>query len=1148
MTSADSSEEEFDELLLAIDSRLADGCDPFNSLPEVAPPLRERIVEASECMHLLDLMRTRDSIQTPHTSPDRTARTAFALRSLPSRCNQYLLTKKLGEGGFGTVYLAEDTPSNRQVAIKIPHLRSMQDPQSRKRFQTETRVLEQLRHPAIVSIVDSGECDELPFLVMEFCDSGNLTQLLAELDQRPSPEWCARLILDITRGLGQAHSRGILHRDIKPHNVLLKRPDDESQSPESIRPRVSEGWRHLLPMLADFGLAKWNDQRGDSDRTRAGIVAGTPQYMAPEQAAGLSDRICPATDVHGVGLVLYEMLTGQQPFVGDTEAETRWNIVHREPTAIRKLRPAVPRDLETICHRALEKDQGRRFLNANELAEDLERYLNRRPIKSKPVSRVERLWRWCRRHPDRAMMISVIACLVTLISVGGWWSSSQMSAAYRKEVDFAHSETLLRQTETRLRKDAERRQQELARQTDLLKLAVEREQLLTYTAQIRLAADLFQQGQELGCADLLQTMRPSNDQDHDYRDFCWRWLNSKCGGSIQQLPGLASSRVRSINLIPDKNMIVAGNFDGTTMAWDARTFALLEPELPVLGPDTRITGIDYLPDTGTWIFTDSGPDSTQPKRGSFHIRWWSPTGLSQSHESDEQVRSLYLCPDRSRFSVEAAEMSHRRFDVYSSTQYEKLWSAPSRGTSERLVSWSLDGYLAVPDGANVVIYAPEGREVAVLNHPQDNPSSIETISTAFSPSGQRLAVLRANHSVDLWQRQSHSDYAFQRTLTIPQSPMIDPSSPNPQWHAITFVRGDHLLACKGPDGRVNLWNLNTNRIESRSLRFSSAIIALHLLSNGQFLVHDMFEKVYRWSPIPIQDQLPGHQREAWTTDFSSDGRYLITGGDDATLKQWDLQTRQEDLQLEPHPSTIVQAKYSPRQDRLASLCLNGSMRVWDLDPATRKPVGPPRVSQAHRKARTLAWSPDGKTLATGGYDGEVILHDASTLEVLRQYHDHTMTVRQILWIQGGQQLLTVSNDYNAVIREAFGADAALRHWREGSEIHSAVLLADTGLVALGLKSGTISIRQISSGTLQGTLVGHQNWVRSLALSPDGRVLASGDESGLVRFWRVENLQLLLSQRHGNSSINQLAFSPSGDTLAIADHEGKITLWPADFEP
>lgn len=1147
MTSADSNNRIFDELLLAIDSRLAEGRDPLDPLLEVDPLIRERIAEARECMQLLDLMRTNDSEVFQRTPSEQPTRSAFSPRTLPSRCHHYLLTKNLGEGGFGTVYLAEDTLSNRQVAVKIPHLSSMQDSQSRKRFQTETRVLEQMRHPAIVSILDSGEHEELPFLVMEFCDSGNLTQLLAEQDQRPSPEWCARLILQITKGLGQAHSLGILHRDVKPHNVLLTRSDDESQSPESIRPRFSDSWKQLLPKLADFGLAKWNNQRGDSDRTRAGIVAGTPQYMAPEQAAGLVDRVCPATDVHGVGLVLYEMLTGQQPFIGDTEVETRWNIVHREPTAIHKLRPAVPRDLETICHRALEKDPGRRFIDANEMAEDLERFLNSLPIRSKPVSVTERVWRWCRRHPDRATMIAVIVCLITTISIGGWWSFSQMAVAYQKEAELAKSEMQLRKSETLLREEAERRQDELIRQTKQLTSAIQREQLLSYTTQIRLASDLLQQGQELECAALLQTLSPNTNLDQDQRDFSWRWLNAKCGGSIQQLPGLASTQIRAMNLIPEKNMIVGGTFDGQFIAWDSRTCAPVEPGIPNLTHEKRITGIDYFSPSQSWICTLAPSALSQTKTKLFQIQWMNSTGQTKSLESGEQVRHLLASPDQLRFCVEAAEKPHRRFDVYTSTQGEKLWSAPSRGAAERLVSWSPEGNLAVPDETNVVVYNPNGKEIAVLSRTL-NELGQAAISTAFSPSGRFLAVLRSNHSIDLWQKRNSGEYEFQRALTVPVTPTIDSSDPSLRWHAMKFFEGDDLLAYDGPDYRVNVWNLKTNRIEYQSLRFSSTLISLNRLTDGQFLVHEMFERIYRWSPLPIPVPLPGHQREAWTADFSRDGQFLVTGGDDSALKLWNLQTGEEMPGLETHPSTVVDARFSPLQDQLASLCLEGELRVWSLDRTSRTPTGPPRLIPTHRKARTLAWSPDGRTLATGGYDGEVILRDADSLRDLRRFHDHSTTVRQILWLDGGQQLLTVSNDSQAVIRNANGSDTVISRWAEGSEIHSAVLLSNTGLIALGLKGGEISIREVSTGTQRGTLVGHQDWVRSLALSPDGKVLASGDESGLIRFWRVENLQLLLSVRHGQSSINDLAFSPSGDALVIADHEGKITLWPATFVP
>lgn len=1145
MTSVDFNDEAFDELLLAIDSGLDHG--QSVSLNETAPEVRQRIAEARECMQLLSQLRTSGAGDTDKNLLREPPNANGAIQRFPSQCQRYVLIKNLGEGGFGTVYLAEDPLSTRQVAIKIPHLRSIQDAQSRKRFQTEARVLEQLRHRAIVSILDSGEHEELPFLVMEFCDSGNLTQLLAELDQRPSPEWCARLILQIAKGLGQAHSLGILHRDVKPHNVLLTRSDNETQSPESIRPRTSDSWRRLLPKLADFGLAKWSSQRSDSDRTRAGVVAGTPQYMAPEQAAGLVDRVSPATDVHGVGLVLYEMLTGQQPFVGDTEVETRWNIVHQEPTAIRKLRPAVPRDLETICHRALEKDPGRRFIDANDLAEDLERFINQSPIKSKPVSTVERVWRWCRRHPDRATMITVILCLVTLISIGGWWSSSRMAIAYQKESDLAKSEMQLRQNETRLRQDAEHRQGELIRQTEQLKAAIQREQLLTYTTQIRLAYDLLEHGQELESASILQAMRPVSDQDHDHRDFSWRMLNARFGGGLQPLPDIATSQIRSVNLIPKKNMIVAGTTNGGFLAWDASTAKSVASELPDLEAKKQITGIGYIPDNRTWVFSNYDPGSSNSKGETFHIRWLLSGDLIRHVESVEQIRNLLLSQDRSKFSVEFHQEGSRRFGVYSSITGERLWTVPSGGPTERQVAWSPDGGMAVPDGDAITIYNPDGHQNDNLRVAESAPMSTYC-SVAFSPTGQLLAALRSNFSVDLWARSEAGRFEYQRNVAVPDMSSIGPDVLRQTCHGIRFLDNEDQLAFSGSDHRVYIWNLKAGQLESRSPKFSNSVASIIPMRGGKILLHEFWEDLYLWQPVAVGHDLAGHSREAWTLDFSPDGHTLVSGGDDGTVKLWNMDTAQERGTLDVPPSTVVDARFSPSGDRFVSLCLDGSLRLWNIDKSSHTPTGPPQVVQSHRKARCLAWSQDGRTLVTGGYDGDIMIWNAESLKLRYRYRDHSTTVRQILFLDNDQTLLTVSNDHQVLLWNLTDPIRILRRWEEDTEIHNAVLLNTPGQVALGLRSGVISIRDTSTGKLLGSLVGHQDRVRSMALSPDGQVLASGDETGLIRLWRTENLQLLFSMRHGQSSINDLTFSPAGDILAIADHEGKISLWRAPFVP
>ena len=470
----------FDQWILEFDKGLDGERNEPPALDSESPALRERIDHARECLLLLDLTRPRDPSAAPLDPIDFAAPLADHHIPVPSRFQRFLLIRSLGSGGFGEVFLADDPLLQRRVAIKIPHLRHVSDPLSRQRFVREARALGQLRHGAIVSVFETGEHKDIPYLVMEYCEAGSLASHLTGLDERPAAQACASIVCQIADGLGQAHSRGILHRDIKPRNILLTRGGTFSDLISTVDmkapcPLTDPYWCLLHPKLSDFGLAKWFDENGDSDQTQTGAVTGTPRYMSPEQAAGTTDQVCPATDVHGLGLVLYEMLTGQQPFIGDTTAETLWNILNKEPIAIRMLRPAVPRDLETICHKALQKEPGQRYPTAEELAEDLRRFLTDREILAKPVSNLERVWRWCRHHPERTLLLLVVLCSIALISAGGWWYSSQLAVAVTRETELAQFATRLRLSETHLLSESVQRESALLEQAEKLKLAIQRE-------------------------------------------------------------------------------------------------------------------------------------------------------------------------------------------------------------------------------------------------------------------------------------------------------------------------------------------------------------------------------------------------------------------------------------------------------------------------------------------------------------------------------------------------------------------------------------------------------------------------------------------------------------------------------------------------
>jgi WD40 repeat protein len=262
------------------------------------------------------------------------------------------------------------------------------------RFLAEAEAVAQLQHPNIVQIFEAGQHQGLPFLSLEFCPGGSLHARLAGTPQ-PARE-AARLLVQLARGVAYAHEQGLVHRDLKPHNVLL----------------ASDG----TPKITDFGLAK--RAAGAAGLTATGAVLGTPSYMAPEQASGKSKAVGPAADVYALGAILYELLTGRPPFNAATALETLQQVIADEPLSVRQLQPGTPRDLGTICLKCLQKEPEKRYASATALADDLQAFLDGKPIKARPVGWPERGWRWCRRNPWLAGLATAVLLLLLFVAVG----------------------------------------------------------------------------------------------------------------------------------------------------------------------------------------------------------------------------------------------------------------------------------------------------------------------------------------------------------------------------------------------------------------------------------------------------------------------------------------------------------------------------------------------------------------------------------------------------------------------------------------------------------------------------------------------------------------------------------------------------------
>ena len=307
---------------------------------------------------------------------------------------RFTLLESVGQGAFGTVYKAKDPELDRTVAVKVPRRGNVGDaPADVDRFLREARSAAQLRHPSIVAIHEVGLKDGTPYLVSDFVDGVTLADLLTA--RRPAPREAAKVIADVAEALHYAHQQGVVHRDVKPSNIMV-RPDGS-------------------PVVMDFGLAKRDV--GEITMTVEGQVLGTPSYMSPEQARGEGHTVDGRSDTNSIGVVLYRLLTGELPFRGNPRMLLH-QVLHDDPKPVRSLNDRVPRDLDTICMKAMAKEPGRRYATAKELADDLHRYLAGEPIQARPVRRAERAWRWARRNPAVASLTTALSSVVVGSIVG----------------------------------------------------------------------------------------------------------------------------------------------------------------------------------------------------------------------------------------------------------------------------------------------------------------------------------------------------------------------------------------------------------------------------------------------------------------------------------------------------------------------------------------------------------------------------------------------------------------------------------------------------------------------------------------------------------------------------------------------------------
>ncbi len=383
-----------DELLLAIQG---DDTVRRDQLLQVHPELNPWIA----CLHSLNMFAPSPvaKISKP-VEPEFAATIVHGLSSVSGTAStgigefgKYDLLGEIGRGGMGVVYKARQRELNRVVALKMILASEWASSDEIARFQAEARAAARLRHRNIVGIFDVGQEHGRHFFAMDFVEGQNLAEVIS---YRPlAPERAARWMISIAKAVDHLHSQGLIHRDLKPSNILI---DAEGE-----------------PMVTDFGLAKVFDTDGGG--TRTGAILGTPSYMSPEQASGRNSLVTARSDIYSLGAMLYEMLSGRPPFREDNPLDTLVQVLEGEPTLLRNLVATIPRELELICFKCLEKDPKRRYATAAELADDLARYLRQEPVEAQAGGLLQATQRWVRRQPGLACRVAVLAACILIINL-----------------------------------------------------------------------------------------------------------------------------------------------------------------------------------------------------------------------------------------------------------------------------------------------------------------------------------------------------------------------------------------------------------------------------------------------------------------------------------------------------------------------------------------------------------------------------------------------------------------------------------------------------------------------------------------------------------------------------------------------------------
>jgi serine/threonine protein kinase/WD40 repeat protein len=1096
----------------------------------------------------------------------------------------YEILGELGRGGMGVVYKARQVSLNRTVALKMILGSERVDAHGLVRFLAEAEAVAAVRHPNVVQVYDLGHHEGRPFLAMEYVDGGSLADRLRPpspppdgpvVGRRFAPRDAAALIESVARGVAAAHAEGIVHRDLKPGNILLAKKSEARSTKSETNPNPDTNPRpgtrqgggpvsvigsdsglglvsdfvlrisDFQPKVGDFGLAK--RLGGPDGPTRTQAVVGTPAYMAPEQAGGQGKFVGPQADVYALGVILYQCLTGDVPFRDEDNWSLLRKVLEEQPPPPRKLAPGVPRDLELICLKCLEKEPHLRYPTANELADDLRRFLDGRPVTARPISTARRVWRWCRRNPAPATLAGLLLALAVVVPPLVIHNEARLAT----ERALAGS-ALLSQIQA---EKATRTAEELAATRELFGLENTVRRRAVAPRSVGWTRDNLRdlaRAAELAAADPAARTRLRSDAAEALLEPDLRPVAPVAEGYTAAV--LAPS--------PDGSVVAVGEFKARGHVLPCRVL-LVDP---VTGRTLRQLAFPVLPLRGK----DGGllPQVVQ-----------------------DGVKSLAFTADGKRLFVGTRASVVFGYDLDAPGEFPVIvWQAQSQSLEQLAVGadgtvytasplerpvirWSGDaghkrlGDFSPPDGVKAIaldpgsgrLFASDGRFIHRVNaatmvaeNPDPAPWENQPRRLAFTPGGRVLVVGMTNQVL----------LADPRALRV-SARVNDPDLRRAAHEGFVVSLAVHpnrpLLATASDDEdrRVKVWSLASGRRVAALSVPGTTPIQLAWGGNGRYLLATGTDQTLRWElidpPARLSTAVLPLPLEAAT--FAPDGRVVSVSEDTEAPNPHTRYLAIDPPDGTPGILTTLAGKpgngragvaVHPKTGRVAVTQDRAGVVFWQPGAPPGEPGLTPNIAWGPR------YSPDGSALWAVVDSSRVQAWDADTGAPRHGWsNDLQVVVSGLAGLEAlavGRTRVAAGGRNGTVYLLTDKAEWSAGFPGPGDPVLSVTLPPDDSAVVAGTQNGRI--RVVRPGAKEQAIPdAHPGGVTAVAVSKDGSYLASGGKDRAVRVWRPTaegGFELVFAVADLASGVRGLEFGRADNRLLVVlTNEHAARVWDLD---